>query len=166
MRLLPRHVALLALWLTATASSQADSGRMLPRDMLPQYQAECSACHLAYPPGFLPAASWTRMMGSLDKHYGSDASLDATTVRQISTWLQSHAGTYKRVTSEPPPEDRITRSAWFERKHRQLDPQVWKHASVKSAANCAACHTRADRGDYDDDNITMPKGTSAWWKGE
>ena len=138
------------------APAWADSS-VQPRTALPIYQQECAACHMAYPPGLLPAKSWARIMGGLDKHYGSDASLDAASVQQISRWLQAEAGTYKRV-AEAPPEDRITRSAWFVSKHRKLDPQVWKHASVKSAANCAACHTGADRGDFDDDGVKMPAG--------
>ena len=148
----------LAAWLAAAcfAPAWADSS-VQPRTTLPIYTQECAACHMAYPPGLLPAKSWTRIMGGLDKHYGSDASLDAASVQQISRWLQAEAGTYKRV-AEAPPEDRITRSAWFISKHRKLDPQVWKHASVKSAANCAACHTGADRGDFDDDGVKMPAG--------
>ena len=138
------------------APAWADSS-VQPRTTLPLYKQECAACHMAYPPGLLPAKSWARIMGGLDKHYGSDASLDAAAVQQISRWLQAEAGTYKRV-AEAPPEDRITRSAWFVSKHRKLDPQVWKHASVKSAANCAACHTGADRGDFDDDGVKMPAG--------
>jgi mono/diheme cytochrome c family protein len=126
----------------------------------PSYTQECAACHTAYPPGMLPARSWQRIMTGLDQHYGTDASLDAATVHQLNTWLQAHAGTYKRVAEEPP-QDRITRSAWFERKHRQIEPATWKLPSVKSAANCAACHTGADRGDYDDDNLQFPAGMSA-----
>ena len=64
--------------------------------------------------------------------------------------------TYKRV-SEEPPQDRITTSSWFERKHREVAPQVWKRAAIGSRANCAACHTGADKGDFDDDNIRIPK---------
>ena len=146
--------ALLAV--ACLAPAWADSS-VQPRTALPIYQQECAACHMAYQPGLLPAKSWTRIMGGLDKHYGSDASLDAAAVQQISRWLQLEAGTYKRV-AEAPPEDRITRSAWFVSKHRKLDPQVWKHASVKSASNCAACHTGADRGDFDDDGVKMPTG--------
>ena len=144
-------VMLAAAGLTAAL---ADSN-LQPRLALPLYNQECAACHMAYPPGLLPARSWTRIMTGLDKHYGSDASLDAAAVAQISRWLQTEAGTYKRV-AEAPPEDRITRSAWFVSKHRKLDPQVWKHASVKSAANCAACHTAADKGDFDDDGVSLP----------
>jgi len=48
------------------------------------YQQECAACHLAYPPGLLPAASWQRPMGNLPKHFGTEASLDATTLQTLS----------------------------------------------------------------------------------
>ena len=148
--------ALLAV--AALAPALAD-GNLQPRLALPIYKQECAACHLAYPPGLLPARSWTRIMTGLDKHYGSDASLDPAAVQQISRWLQTEAGTYKRV-ADAPPEDRITRSAWFVSKHRKLDPQVWQHASVISAANCAACHTGADKGDFDDDGVSLPLGVS------
>lgn len=96
----------------------------------------------------------------LDSHYGTDASLGATAQRQIDAWLRAHAGTYKRV-AEAPPQDRITRSAWFERKHREIDPAVWKLASVRSAANCGACHSAADRGRFDDDDLLIPMGLDA-----
>ena len=135
-------------------------GVRLPAQVPPAYRSECGACHVAYPPGLLPAASWQRLMGSLERHYGTDASLDPATVRQLATWLQAHAGTGKRVGPEPPPQDRLTRSAWFERKHRQLDDAVWRLPSVKSAANCAACHTGADQGRFDDDHLRMPAGLS------
>ena len=147
------------LCLSALGVAHADGGRAMPRDMPKAYTAECAACHTAYAPGLLPARSWQRIMTGLDKHYGTDASLDEATVKQLSTWLQTNAGTYKRVTEEPP-QDRITRAAWFERKHREVPAPVWKHASIKSAANCGACHTGADRGDFDEDNIRMPAGVS------
>jgi hypothetical protein len=148
------------LSLAAVTSTQADSGRLMPSKVPEAYTLECASCHLAYPPGLLPAPSWQRLMGGLDQHYGSDASLDAATRQQISQWLQAHAGSYKRVR-EQPAEDRITRAAWFDRKHREVDPAVWKLASVKSPANCAACHTGADRGDFDDDRLRFPAGMDA-----
>ena len=86
-----------ALGLAALGAAHADSDRMMPRAVPPAYTQECAACHTAYPPGMLPAPSWQRIMGGLDKHYGSDASLDPATVKQLSAWLQTHAGTYKRV---------------------------------------------------------------------
>ena len=142
------------------ASALADSGRAMPQPVPAAYTQECAACHLAYPPGLLPARSWQRMMGGLAQHYGSDASLDAATRQPIDAWLQANAGTYKRVAEEPP-QDRITRSAWFTRKHREIDPAVWRLASVRSAAQCAACHTDAERGRFDDDALRVPAGLPA-----
>ncbi len=148
--------AALLLCCAALPNAWADRPMMAASAMLPAYQQECAGCHMAYPPGLLPASSWQRMMQGLGQHYGSDASLDEATVRQISTWLQSNAGTYKRVR-EAPPQDRITQSAWFERKHHEVQATVWKRPAVGSRANCMACHTRADQGDFDDDHVRIPK---------
>lgn len=158
---LSRPLLAALLGLAALGSAHADSRNLLPADMPPAYVAECASCHTAYPPGMLPARSWQRIMGGLDKHYGTDASLDAATVQQLATWLQAHAGRYKRVSATPPPEDRITRSAWFERKHDEIAPTVWKLPSVKSAANCSACHIDADKGSFDDDRLKFPAGLDA-----
>ena len=146
-------LALLGLWPFAQADERAATVPLLPK-----YQQECAACHVAYPPGMLPAASWQRLMGGLGKHFGTDASLDATSAREISTWLNQHAGTYKRVT-EAPPQDRITRSNWFLSKHneREVSLAVWKRTSVSSPANCAACHTQADKGSFNERDIKIPK---------
>lgn len=153
-----RTSTFLTLGLLALGSAaQADErGPRLP--LLPKYQQECAACHLAYPPGLLPATSWQRVMTTLDRHYGSDASLDAASVREIGTWLQTYAGTTQRV-SEMPPQDRITQSAWFLREHhaREVPPAVWKRASVGSPANCAACHTQAAQGSFREREIRIPK---------
>ncbi len=155
-----RCLLALAAGLTAASAAQADGGRVLLRNVPAAYTQECAACHTGYPPGMLPARSWQRIMTGLDKHYGTDASLDAATVRQLSGWLQVNAGTYKRV-GEAPPEDRITQSAWFVRKHDEVAPSVWKLASVKSAAHCAACHTGADQGDYSERTLRTPAGLDA-----
>lgn len=138
------------------AEDHGAKGPMVPP--LPKYQQECAACHIAYPAGMLPAASWQHVMGSLDKHYGTDASLDDASMREISGWLKANAGTYKRV-SEAPPQDRITKSAWFLRKHRdgEVPAGVWKRASVGSASNCATCHTHAAQGSFSERDIKIPK---------
>ena len=151
-------IAFLLPAVLGAALAHADSAQRVP--VLQQYQQECAACHMAYPPGMLPGASWKRVMGSLDKHYGVDASLDAAGVHEISGWLQTYASTRKRA-SEEPPQDRITRSQWFVRKHREVDPHVWKQPAVKSAANCTACHTAGDKGSFRESEIQFPKGLDA-----
>jgi mono/diheme cytochrome c family protein len=151
------RMALAALSATFAITVAADSkSPVVP--LLPVYKQECSACHVAYPAGMLPAASWKRLMGGLNKHYGTDASLDEKSLAEISGWLDGHAGSYKRV-SEMPPDDRITKSAWFIRKHneREVSPAVWKRASVGSASNCIACHTNAAQGSFSEREIKIPK---------
>ena len=92
----------------------------MPRQALPRYAQECAACHMAYPPGLLPAASWHRIMGRLERHFGSEASLDEASVREIGA-------------------------------------EVWRRPGVKSPANCLACHGGAERGDFEDDRVRIPK---------
>lgn len=146
---------LLAAGLLSAAHADSNSVSVPP---LPKYTQECTACHMAYPPGMLPSASWHRIMGNLGKHYGTDASLDAASTQEISAWLQTHAGTHKRV-SEAPPQDRITKSPWFLREHgpREIPPAVWKRPAVGSASNCAACHTNASKGSFDEHEIKIPR---------
>ena len=154
------RVGRVAMGLVAAAmvcTAFADDGESRTRvPLLPKYMQECAACHLAYPPGLLPAASWQRLMDNLPRHFGTDASLEATTARELSTWLGAQAGTGKRAR-EAPPQDRITRSAWFLRKHDELPAATWKLPTVKSASNCGACHTRADQGDFSERSIRIPR---------
>jgi mono/diheme cytochrome c family protein len=124
--------------------------------LLPRYKQECAACHVAFPPGMLPPDSWRRLLNNLPRHYGTDASLDAATVNELATWLSANAGTYKRVR-DAPPEDRITKSAWFIRKHDELPAGVWTRPAVKSAANCTACHTQADQGSFNEHTVHIPR---------
>lgn len=95
-------------------------------------------------------------MTHLPEHFGTDASLDPAAVKQLSTWLSANAATDRRA-AEPPPEDRITRSAWFTRQHDEVPAATWKRASIKSASNCAACHTGADQGDFYEHNVRIPR---------
>jgi len=121
-----------------------------------KYQQECAACHMAYPPGMLPAASWTRILNHMDKHFGTDASLDDATLRELSTWLPANGGTFRRVR-EAPPQDRITQSTWFIRQHDEVSSATWKRASIGSAANCAACHAGAAKGNFNEHDVRIPK---------
>src|SRR5665647_2607068 len=152
-------VGRLALGLIAASGisqpAMAESnGRNVP--LLPKYSQECGACHIAYSPTLMPAASWRRIMSNLPKHFGTDASLDPATLKELSLWINSHAGTYKRV-SEEPPQDRITRTAWFVRKHHEVSAAAWKLPAVKSASNCIACHTTAEKGDFNEHNVRIPR---------
>ena len=128
---------------------------LMPSHVLPAYKNECASCHMAYPPAMLSKPAWQRIMGSLDKHYGSDASLDAATVRQIGMWLQAYGGTYKRV-EDSSPADRLTTTQWFAKKHRTIEKAVWARKSINGKAQCQACHQAADIGDFEDDRVRIP----------
>jgi hypothetical protein len=54
---------------------------------------------------------------------------------------------------------RISEAAWFKREHdaHEINPAVWKSPRVKSPANCAACHPGAERGNYNERDIKIPK---------
>jgi nitrate/TMAO reductase-like tetraheme cytochrome c subunit len=137
------------------SATRADRIRM-PATSLNAYRQECASCHMAYPPGLLPAESWRRIIRSLDNHYGTDASLDAQPAREIEQWLSANSATFKRAR-EAPAENRITRSAWFTREHREIPAHVWQRAAVRSPANCNACHARAEQGRFSDDEVRLPR---------
>ncbi len=154
---------LLLLVMLFPLSALADKLR-LPADMPPVYQTECGSCHLAFPPGLLTADDWRQVMQRLDRHYGDNASLDENTRRVIEDFLVRHAGSRwswkygaggTARKDEPP---RLTASAWFQRKHREVSAADWRHPKVGSPANCAACHTRAEQGSYREREIVMPSG--------
>jgi mono/diheme cytochrome c family protein len=136
------------------ALADEQRGQRVP--LLPQYKQECAACHIAYPPGMLPAASWQRLMNDLPRHFGTDASLDPESVRQLAGWLGANAGNNRRVR-EAPPQDRITRSSWFVREHDEVAASTWKRPAIKSASNCIACHTRSDQGDFNEHDVRIPR---------
>ncbi len=154
-----RHLSQLLLALSlvgASATTFADTP-VRPRSQLPTYKQECAACHMAYPAGFLPSESWRKVISNLPKHYGVDASIDdPVLLKEISIWLVANAGTYKR-SGELTASGRITDSAWFVRKHREVAIDVWKRASIKSASNCIACHSGAERGDFNEHAVRIPK---------
>jgi hypothetical protein len=138
------------------AACAGEDGRGPRQPVLPKYQQECASCHVAYPPGMLPASSWQRLMNGLPRHFGADASLDAASVKELSTWLAANAGRSNHVR-EAPPEDRITRSAWFTREHAEVPSSSWKRPTVKSPSNCSACHAQADQGDFNERHVRIPR---------
>ena len=151
---LSRLAVLLGL-AAACLIARAEGGQVSsPR--LPAHQAECAACHIAYPPGLLGAKSWQQIMTGLSKHFGVDASLDAGSTKTIADWLTVHAGTGRRF-STPPPDNRITKSNWFVREHDEVSASVFKRPAVGGASNCAACHLGAADGNFDEHEVRIPK---------
>ena len=151
----------LALGAAATRAEGGNAGGELRgRPLLPAkpnatWQQECSGCHIAYAPGLLGAASWRKIMAGLDKHFGVDASLPAAAGNEITAFLTQHAS--QRWTASTAPL-RISESGWFRSAHnpREVDPAVFKRASIKSPSNCGACHPQADQGRFDERAVRIP----------
>jgi mono/diheme cytochrome c family protein len=119
------------------------------------YDAECASCHMAFPPNLLGQKSWQNIMSSLDKHFGTDASLDPKAQAEITKWLVKNAAT-KQKYSAIAPENRITKSYWFISEHDEVKAEVWKRVGVMSPANCLACHTDGASGAFSEKNIRIP----------
>ncbi|UCV13922.1 diheme cytochrome c [Quatrionicoccus australiensis] len=129
----------------------------LPADTPASFRTECGSCHLAYPPALLGAADWRRVMATLDKHFTSDATVDARQKQEISAFLEKHAGksgTAPSLAGEPP---RISKTARFVRKHDEIPTRFWRDPRIKSAANCEACHTHAAAGRFSEHDIAIPE---------
>jgi len=142
--------------LLALLAMPASASKMgMPADAPMSYEAECASCHMAYPPGLLGQKSWQNIMSGLDKHFGTDASLDPKTQTEITQWLMKNAAT-KEKYSALAPENRITKTSWFIRKHDEVRADVWKRTGVKSPANCSACHADAAKGDFNEDRVRIP----------
>lgn len=142
-----------------TSDARADDdegGRQIPMVSNAKWKGECGACHVAYPPRMLPAKSWRAIMTGLDKHFGSNAGLDAATAKEITAFLEKNAGS-KGGESSGKPLLRITETSSFKSEHREVAARTWKNPKVKSPANCGACHTKADSGDFNEDDVKIPK---------
>lgn len=150
-KLLPATLLLLAL------SAHADN-YSVPKN--PAFEDECTSCHMAFPPQMLHADSWRALMNGLSKHFGTDASLDEKRRAAITDFLVANANGRKTGTTRDAagkPLLRITETARFERKHREIAAATFKRASIKSPANCTACHAQAAAGNYSEHSVRIPK---------
>jgi hypothetical protein len=92
-------------------------------------------------------------MSGLEKHFGVDASLDAAAGKTISDYLVASAGSERRLGAAGL---RISETQWFRHEHDEVPASVWKLPEVKGAANCPACHTGADRGNFSEHGVRLP----------
>ena len=158
------HLPLLVLPVLAAlllaAPLAADGLRLAPiKD--PVVAKECSACHMLYPAGLLPARSWSRLMGDLKNHFGDNAELDAEATKRILAYLTANAADQAGrnpkalrglpTTAEPV---RITELPSWLRKHDRKDrtsPATLARKGAKFKGDCIACHKRAANGYFEDD---------------
>ncbi len=148
------------------AGSLVVAGALLPAGADERYRPvtdamtkkECGDCHMAFQPGFLPARSWAKIMDNLSDHFGEDASLPKEKVEHIKAYLMANAADTRwrskmmRGVGKDWTPLRITELPYWRHEHEEeVHPSAWKDPRVKSKINCKACHKRAERGIYDDD---------------
>jgi mono/diheme cytochrome c family protein len=117
------------------------------------YVQECGSCHTPYPAKGLSQAGWNIQLSNLGKHFGTDASLDAHTLEAIRSYLMTQSGRKAKVA---PQEEtaRMTKTRWFLNEHGKNPP------TGSSFSNCTVCHTQADKGDFNEKSLKLPKGFS------
>lgn len=143
----------------------------IPPASLSLYQEECGACHLAYPPALLPAASWERMLGSLDDHFGENAELDGQTLAELRTYLLAESAdrTYawlarkmQRGSNSDAAPLRITELPYFRHEHDEIPMRLVKdNPKVGSFSRCEACHQDAAQGMFDEHKVHIA-GFGRW----
>lgn len=143
--------ALLPVAFVALAAPALAEGDFVQPVTDPTTLEECSACHIAYPAGFLPKASWNAILDDLGNHFGEDASLPETTVAEIRAYLDGVAPERVRGVDNAAPILRISELDWFQREHRRAIAKAEADPKIGSIANCAACHRGAEKGWFEDD---------------
>ncbi|NQU63278.1 MAG: cytochrome b/b6 domain-containing protein [SAR324 cluster bacterium] len=130
------------------------------------WQQECGSCHQLYHPSLLPVRSWERMMAELGDHFGDDASIKESKNRAITDFLKQQAAEnadseaafkFSRSIAKSDAPIAITETPYWVHKHTLIKPEVYKRASIKTKANCLACHEDAAEGGFEDDNVKTPE---------
>lgn len=158
-----RILALLLLclaWRTPALADSYQTSTPAPK----AYATECASCHIAFPPGLMTARDWTTTLNELPKHFGTDASVTPAELAEIASYVRNNAASNDSKYSSSSASPRLTKSAWFERKHiRKLPADVWTNPKVKTASNCMACHLGADKGSYSERDISVPGYPGRHW---
>ncbi len=135
-----------------------------------QWRDECGSCHAVFYPALLPSRSWKKIMAAQDKHFGTDLGLDAATVDAVLKFMVDNAAekhvveaAFKIDESIPQSETplRITETPYWVNKHREIAAADWANPVVKSKTNCAACHSDADDGTFEDGAMDIPQASAA-----
>ncbi len=131
----------------------------------PLYVEECGSCHMAYPPQLLPSASWQKIMHGLEDHFGENAELDDVSSEAIGNYLTGNrSGSYRKMLRNLGSRSpiRITELPYFIHEHDEIPSRfIQSNDKVSSLSQCNACHQKAERGQFDEDNVYIP-GVGRW----
>ncbi len=112
-------------------------------------QEECSACHMAYAPGFLPKRSWQAIVNNLSDHFGEDASLSEAARQEIELYFTAVAPQEVNGVAANAVPLRITDLRWFRGEHgSRLRTRAANDPNISTISNCSACHRSAEQGRF------------------
>lgn len=138
-------------------------GQQLPDNT--QWRDECGSCHAVFYPALLPTRSWQKMMAGQDQHFGTDLGLDAATVEAVLKFMTDNSADQQLTEAgfkiaQSLPKDaapqRITDTPYWVKKHKEITAADWARPLVKNKNNCAACHSDADQGSFEDGAMHIP----------
>ncbi|WP_245391653.1 diheme cytochrome c [Aliarcobacter cryaerophilus] len=100
-------------------------------------------------------------MNDLENHFGDDASLDEKTNQDILTFLLKNSAETSTMQASwnflnsigDKDIIALTKTSYWERKHKKIPKEVFKNEKVKSVANCKACHSDIEKGLIENENI-------------
>ena len=120
---------------------------------------------MAYPPEFLPEESWMKLLSGLDDHFGESVGMDTDSQQIIKDYLASNSADHspskqaekimRGLKNDSPL--RITEVPCIKKEHHELHPDIFTRKAIGSFSNCSACHTTAEDGNFDDDNVKIPQ---------
>lgn len=129
-----------------------------------RYREFCKQCHMPYPPEFLPAASWEKLLKDPKDHFGEVLLLDPESRTWLVEYLTAHSA--ERSDSKKARKIleglggqtplRLTETPYIRNKHAKIPPETMKKPAVGSLSNCQACHQRAGEGVLDS-KVTIPE---------
>lgn len=174
-RLLILGLTVLALLLTVEALAdhhrrerhrQGEGKHCLPPVSSPLYRTECGACHFAYLPSLLPSGSWRAIVQNLPEHFGEQLDLAPSTRQELEGYLTANAadrcntrlaGKIMASLGGQAPL-RVSQVPYLIHKHQDDDvpADAFRRPGVGSLANCAACHTGAEQGDFNERGVRIP----------
>ena len=167
-RFLPTIGLILAIGVSGVLhASEGEVPQILAAVDNAKWRAECSGCHMLYHPALLPERSWRKMMSGLDQHFGKQLKLNATAQKEITDFLVAHAAERsnssraQRIAKNTQADQiplRITETAYFSLQHHDdIGAEVWQRPAVGGKANCKACHAEAEKGNFDEKAIRIPR---------
>lgn len=163
-------ILLFAICFSSGLSSADDDGHKgkeeVPRATNETYRQQCGSCHFAYQPGLLPARSWLKILDIPDGHVGGAVPLDGPVKEAIKQYLidnsaeKSPSKRSRKILDSVANADaptRISDTPYIRKKHHEISEDVFSRKAIGFRGNCIACHKTAEKGNYDDDNVSIPK---------